>query len=160
MLIRRFAALFTILVVGLAPLVASAQLADKKTLTLEAAKKAAAAAEAEAKKNNFKMVIVVVDEGGHLIYLERIDDTQTGSIRVAIDKAQSAVAYKRPTKVWEDAVAGGRNAILRLRGAVPLEGGVPIVVSGQVIGAVGVSGGTAAQDGQVAKAGVDALTAK
>ncbi len=157
----RVAAALSILSVVATTAVASAQeFADRKALTLAGAKKAAAAAEAEAKKNNFKMAIAVVDDGGHLVYLEKLDDTQTGSIRVAIEKARSAVAFKRPTKVWEDAVAGGRSAVLRLSGATPFEGGVPIVVGGQVVGAVGVSGGTAAQDGQVAKAGVDGLATK
>jgi uncharacterized protein GlcG (DUF336 family) len=139
---------------------ASAQLADKKALTLDAAKKVAAAAEVEAKKNNWRMVIAVVDEGGHLVYLQRIDETQTGSIDVAVQKARSAAAFKRPTKVFEDAVAGGRTALLGLSGAVPIEGGLPLVVDGKVIGAIGASGGTAPQDGQVAKAGADALPAK
>jgi glc operon protein GlcG len=139
---------------------ASAQFADKKVLTLDGAKKAAAASEAEAKKNSFKMVIAVVDDGGHLLYLERMDETQTGSINIAIEKARSAMAFKRPTKVFEDAVAGGRNAILGLHGAMPIEGGIPIMIDGKVVGAVGASGGTAPQDGQVAKAGVDALTTK
>ncbi len=140
--------------------VASAQLVDRKALTLDAAKKMAAAAAAEAKKNNWLMVVAVVDDGGHLLYLERPENTQTGSIRIAIDKARSAAAFKRPTKVWEDALAGGRSAVLGLRGAVPSEGGVPVVVDGRVLGAVGVSGGSAQQDGQVAKAGVDALASK
>jgi uncharacterized protein GlcG (DUF336 family) len=140
--------------------VASAQLVDRKALSLDAAKKMAAAAAAEAKKNNWLMVVAVVDDGGHLLYLERPENTQTGSIRIAIDKARSAAAFKRPTKVWEDALAGGRSAILGLRGAVPSEGGVPVVVDGRVLGAVGVSGGSAQQDGQVAKAGADALASK
>jgi uncharacterized protein GlcG (DUF336 family) len=136
---------------------ASAQLADRKALTLAGAKTLAAAAEAEAMKNNWRMVIAIVDEGGHLLYLERIDDTQTGSVRIAVDKARSAAGFRRPTKVFEDALAGGRAAILGLRGAVPSEGGLPLMVDGKLIGAVGVSGGTAPQDGQVAKAAVDAL---
>jgi uncharacterized protein GlcG (DUF336 family) len=136
---------------------AQAQLADKKALTLEAAKKAAAAAEAEAAKNKWTVVIAIVDDGGHLVYLSRIDGTQTGSIDVAIRKARTAQAFKRPTKVFEDAIAGGRTALLGLEGIVPLEGGVPIVVGGQLIGAVGVSGVTSQQDGVVAKAGADAL---
>jgi glc operon protein GlcG len=136
---------------------AGAQLADKKGLTLAAARTLAAAAEAEATKNNWKMVIVIVDDGGHLLYLERMDEVQIGSVQVAIDKARSAAQFKRPTKVFEDAVAGGRNALLGLHGAVPIEGGVPIMNDGKMIGAIGASGGTAPQDGQVAKAGVDAL---
>jgi len=139
---------------------ASAQLTDKKALTLVAAKKMAAAAEAEAVKNNWRMVIAVVDDGGYLIYLQRTDETQAGSVDVAVQKAKSAAMFRRPTKVFEDAVAGGRNALLGLTGAVPIEGGVPIMLDGKLLGAVGVSGGSAAQDGQVAKAGVDALPAK
>lgn len=136
---------------------ASAQLMDKKALTLAAAKKIAAAAEAEAIKNNWRVVIAIVDDGGHLIYLQRIDETQTGSIDVAIQKARGAVAYKRPTKVFEDAVAGGRNVIITLPHSMPIEGGLPLTVEGKVIGAIGVSGVTAQQDGVTAKAGVDAL---
>lgn len=137
---------------------ASAQLADKKVLTLAAAKKMAAAAEAEAVKNHWRMVIVIVDDGGHLIYLQRTDETQAGSIRIAVQKAKSAAMFKRPTKVWEDALAGGRQAILGLSGTVPSEGGTPVMLDGKLLGAIGVSGGSAQQDGQVAKAGVDALS--
>jgi uncharacterized protein GlcG (DUF336 family) len=136
---------------------AQAQLTEKKVLTLEAAKKAAAAAEAEAAKNKWTVVVAIVDDGGHLVYLSRIDGTQTGSIDVAIRKARTAQAFKRPTKVFEDAIAGGRTALLGLEGIVPLEGGVPIVVGGQLVGAIGVSGVTSQQDGVVAKAGADAL---
>ena len=157
---RGFALGLSLVAVLFGSLAVSAQLADKKALTLEAAKKIVAAAEAEAKKNNWRVVIAVVDDGGHLIYLQRIDDTQTGSIDVAIQKARGAVAYKRPTKVFEEAVAGGRNVILNLPHSMPIEGGLPLVVDGKVIGGIGVSGVTAAQDGQVAKAGADALTTK
>src|SRR2546427_10299482 len=136
---------------------ASAQLMDKKALTLDGAKKLAAAAEAEARKNNGRVVLVIVDDGGHLVYLERIDDTQTGSIDVAIAKARGAVAYKRPTKVFEDAVTGGRNVIMALPHAMPVEGGLPLVVDGKLVGGIGVSGVTSQQDGQIAKAGADAL---
>jgi uncharacterized protein GlcG (DUF336 family) len=141
-------------------LTASAQLADKKALTLEGAKKIATAAEAEAKKNNWRVVIAVVDDGGHLVYLERIDETQSGSVDIAIGKARTASAFKRPTKALEDVVAGGRNALLAVPGMLPLQGGLPILVDGKVIGAVGVSGVTSAQDEQVAKAGIDALTTR
>jgi glc operon protein GlcG len=136
---------------------AAAQLMDRKGVSLAAAKKMAAAAEAEAAKNNWTMVTAIVDEGGHLLYLSRMDGTQVGSVEIAIQKARSAVMFKRPTKAFEDAVAGGRNAILGLHGAVPIEGGVPLMVGGLAIGAVGVSGGTAQQDGVVAKAGADAM---
>ena len=145
-----------ILIAGLmlTAFIANAQLATKKTLTLEAAKKIAAAAEAEAAKNKFTMVICVVDDGGHIILLEKMDGTQLGSVQVAQDKAMTALNFKRPTKALEDAVAGGRNAVLKLTGAIPIEGGIPITVDGQIIGAVGVSGGTSPQDAQVAAAGV------
>ena len=136
---------------------ATAQLADKKALTLEAAKQIAAAAEKEAAGSKLTMVIAILDDGGNLIYLERMNETQIGSIEVAQQKARSAVSFKRPTKVFEDAVVGGRNAILKLPGAMPVEGGLPLTVDGKIIGAIGCSGGTSQQDGVVAKAGVDAL---
>lgn len=129
-------------------------------IALEMAKKVAAGAAAEAKKNNFTMAIAIVDNGGTLTYFEKIDGTQLGSVDVAIGKARSANAYKRPTKVFEDAVAGGRNALLAVPGVLPVEGGVPLIADGKVIGAIGVSGGSAPQDGQVAAAGAGALTAK
>ncbi len=135
----------------------SAELATKKSLTLAVAKQIAAAAEQEASANKWNVVIAVLDDGGHLIYLQRMDETQIGSVDVAQQKAQSAVKFKRPTKVFEDALAGGRQAILKLPGAIPVEGGLPIVVDGKVLGAIGVSGVTSQQDGQIAKAGVDAL---
>lgn len=133
---------------------ANAQLATKKALTLDAAKKIAEAAHAEAVANKWTMVIAIVDDGANLIYLERADGTQIGSIEVAQEKAKTAVKFKRASKVFEDAVAGGRNAILKLPGALPVEGGVPLMIDGVVLGAIGVSGATSAQDGQVAAAGV------
>ncbi|HEY7335226.1 MAG TPA: heme-binding protein [Bryobacteraceae bacterium] len=133
---------------------AEAQLATKKALTLEAAKQIAAAAEAEAKKNNWNMVIAVLDDGGHLIYLERMDGTQIGSVEVAQEKGVTAVRFKRPTKSLEDNVAGGRQVIMKLPGATPIEGGLPIMIGNELIGGIGVSGGTSPQDGQVAAAGV------
>ncbi|HKQ25079.1 MAG TPA: heme-binding protein [Burkholderiales bacterium] len=136
---------------------ANAQLADKKVLTLEAAKKIAAAAEAEARKNNWNVVIAVVDDGGHLVHLQRIDGTQTGSIDVAIGKARTSAAFKRPTKVFDE-LAKTRPSITSISPtAVLLEGGVPVVVGGQVVGAVGVSGVTSQQDAQIAEAGIAAL---
>jgi len=136
-----------------------APLGQRKTLTLEAARKIAAAAEAEARKNNWNVVIAVVDEGGYLVYLERMDGVQLASIEIAQRKARSAALFRRPTKAFEDQLVGGRQAILALPGAMPFEGGLPIVVDGEVIGAIGVSGVTSQQDGQIAKAGVDALPA-
>jgi glc operon protein GlcG len=133
---------------------AQLQLATKKALTLEAARQIASAAEEEARKNRWNMVICVVDEGGHLIYLERMDGTQVASVTVAQDKAASAARFKRPTKAFEEALVGGRMAILRLTGAIPVEGGIPVIVGGEVLGGIGVSGGTSPQDGVVAAAGL------
>src|SRR5439155_25358143 len=143
-----------IVLTGAAP---AAELAQKKALTLETAKQIAAAAEATAAQNKWTMVIAILDDGGNLIYLERMDETQIGSIEVAQQKAHSAVSFKRPTKVFEDAVAGGRTAILKLPCAIPVEGGLPLMSDGKIVGAIGCSGGTSQQDGVVAKAGADAL---
>ncbi len=156
-LVKRMLSLVALAAFATLSMNANAQLADKKVLTLEAAKKIAAAAEVEARKNNCNVVIAVVDDGGHLVYLQRIDGTQTGSIEVAIQKARTAQAFKRPTKVFEDAIAGGRNALIALHGALPLEGGLPIMVGGQLVGAIGVSGVKSTEDGQIAKAGADSL---
>ena len=130
------------------------RLGTKKVLTLEAAKAIAASAAEEAIKNKWNMAICVVDDGGHPIYLERMDGTQVASVVVAQEKASTAARFKRSTKVLEDAVLGGRTVLLKIPGATPIEGGLPIVVDGEVIGAIGVSGGTSVQDGQVAAAGV------
>jgi len=130
---------------------------QKKVLSLEDSRKAAAAAATEAKKNKWNMAIAVVDDGGHLVYFERIDETQFGSIDIAIGKARTAASLKRPTKALEDALNGGQYAILTFPNILPREGGLPINADGQVVGAIGVSGGTSPQDAQVAKAGVDAL---
>jgi uncharacterized protein GlcG (DUF336 family) len=99
------------------------------------------------------MVICIVDDGGNIILLQRMDGTQLGSIQVAQDKATTALNFKRPTKALEDAVAGGRNAVLKLTGAIPIEGGIPIMVGTELVGAIGVSGAASAQDAQVATAG-------
>ena len=136
---------------------ASAQLVEKKALSLAAAKKVAAAAEAEAMRNKFTMSIAVIDNGGFVVYQETIDETQRGSVGTALAKARSALFYKRPTKAFQDALAGGRTALLALPDAIPIEGGIPLSAGGQVIGAIGVSGGTSAQDAQVAQAGASAL---
>lgn len=125
----------------------------------EQARKAVAAALAEARKINVPMAVAVVDTGGHLVAFDRVDNTQIGSVGVSQDKAVSAAIYRRPTKVFQDIVAGGGAGlrILTLRGANAVEGGLPLVVDGKIIGAIGVSGGSAEQDGVVAKAGVDAV---
>jgi len=128
----------------------------------EQAHKAVAAALAEARKINVPMAVAVVDNAGQLVVFDRMDNTQTGSIAVSQDKAVSAAMFRRPTKVFQDAVAGGGAGlrILTLRGANAVEGGLPLVVDGKIIGGIGVSGGSAEQDGGVAKAGADALAAK
>jgi len=136
---------------------AEAQLKDKKALTLGVAKKIAVAAEETAAKNNWNVVIAIVDDGGNLLYLQRMDETQIGSVEVAIKKAHTSLAFKRPTKALEDVIAGGRVAYLSLPGGLPIEGGLPLVVDGKVIGAIGVSGVTSQQDGVIAKGGLDAL---
>jgi uncharacterized protein GlcG (DUF336 family) len=132
-------------------------MAKKPVLTLEDAKRIAAAAESEARSNGWKVVIAVVDDGGHLLYLQRSHDTQFGSVETAIAKAHAAIAFQRPTKASEDAVLSGRLIHLALPGVIPAEGGVPLTRDGVVIGAVGVSGVRSAQDGQVAEAGLSAL---
>jgi glc operon protein GlcG len=130
---------------------------QKKSLSLEDARNAAAAAAAEAKKNEWNMAIAIVGDGGHLIYFERIDETQIGSIDIAIGKARTAVSFKRPTKALEDAINGGQYAVLAFPNILPREGGLPILIDGKVAGGIGVSGGTSSEDAQVAIAGVDAL---
>lgn len=131
---------------------------NKRTvLTLEDAKVITTASEAEAKRNDWPVVIAVVDDGGHLIHLLRLDDTQFGSIDVAIQKARAAIAFRRPTKIWEEHVAEGRIRYLGLPGTLPIEGGLPIVIDKQFIGAIGVSGVRSHEDAQIAQAGLDAL---
>jgi len=128
-------------------------------ITFDQAQKAMAAAQAEAKKNNWNVVIAIVDSGGNIVMLQRLDDAQFGSIDVARQKAHTAVAFRRPTKVFQDLIAqGGVNLrLLKLEGASVLEGGVPIVLGGKIVGAIGVSGVTSQQDAQIAQAGADAL---
>jgi glc operon protein GlcG len=132
-------------------------LADKKALTLAAAKRIAAAAEQEAIKNKWNMFIAIVDDGGNLMFLERMDDAQLASQEVSVQKARSALLFKRPTKALEDAVTGGRIVMMALANAVPVEGGLPLMAYGKVVGAIGVSGASSPQDGIVAKAGTDEL---
>jgi glc operon protein GlcG len=133
----------------------AADLSTRKSLNLAAAKQIAAAAEAEAMKNNWTVVITILDEGGNLLLMQRMDNTQIGSIEVSRSKAYSAVGFKRPTKAFEDTVVGGRNTILKLPGALPVEGGLPFMIGDRCIGSIGVSGVTSVQDGQIAKAGAD-----
>ena len=127
-------------------------------ITLEQAKKVMAGAEAEAKKNNWPVVIAILDSGGQLVMLQRLDNAQWGSIEIAKDKARSAVALRRPTKVFQDLIAqGGANLRLLNIGYSVLEGGIPILADGKIIGGVGVSGVTSQQDAQIGQAGIDAL---
>jgi len=128
-------------------------------VTLEQARKAMAAAEAEARKNSWPVAIAIVDTAGNLVLYQRIDNTQTASFQVSQDKAVSAAIYRRPTKVMQDAVAGGGAGVrfLNLNKASVVEGGLPLTVEGKIIGAIGVSGVTSEQDGQVAMAGVNSL---
>src|SRR5215813_11435155 len=123
-------------------------------ITLEAAKKMAAAAEAEARQNGWNVAIAIVDASGGLILFHKLDETQPGSIAVAQGKARAAALFKRPTKAMEEAIAAGKQAFLSVEGIVPMQGGLPIIVDGKILGAVGVSGVTSAQDEQVAQAAI------
>jgi glc operon protein GlcG len=129
------------------------------SITLNVAKTAAAAAIAEARKNTWDMAVAIVDTAGSLLYFEKMDDTQAGSVAVAQAKARSAALFKRSTKVFQDTLAAGGEGlrVLGLVGAVPVEGGLPLFIDGKIAGAIGVSGGTSGQDGQCAQAGVAAL---
>ena len=131
----------------------SAQLVEKTALTLDGAKRIAAAAEQTAKAQSARVVIAVVDDGGNLLLLERLDDSQVASVNVGIDKARTAAIYRRPSKVFEEQVKNGRVSALALHGAVALQGGVPITINGKVIGAIGVSGETPQVDEDIAIAG-------
>ena len=126
-------------------------------ISLATAKKVAAAAAAEAVNIKINAVIAIVDTGGNLVYLERFDVVQYGSNDAALHKAKCSVAYKRPTKAFEDTIGSGKTAYLTLDGIIAIEGGVPIIQDGKIIGAIGVSGGSAVQDGQVATAGAKVM---
>jgi glc operon protein GlcG len=128
-------------------------------IPLADAKRVMAAAQTEAAKNNWQVAIAIVDTGGHLVAFERMDTTQYGSTDVALAKARTSVAFRRPSKVFQDAVAAGGEGLrlLTLEGASPIEGGLPLVSGGKIIGAIGVSGVTSAQDGQIAAAGSSVL---
>src|SRR5215469_5219457 len=129
------------------------------SITADAAKKLAAAAIAEARKNNWAMAVAVVDTAGYLVYFERMNETQLASVQIAQEKAKSAALFRRPTKVFQDAVAGGGVGLrmLGLTGAVPVEGGIPLIVNGKLVGAIGASGGTSDQDGHTAQAGASVI---
>jgi len=149
--------LLAALILSASPL--QAELPTKPVLTLAAAKQIAAAAEAEAIKRGATVVIAVVDDGGYLLVLERLDNTQVASVEVGIAKARTAAIFRRPSKVFEDQVREGRVAALALPGAVALQGGVPIVINGTVVGAIGVSGNTPQEDEDIAKAGASVAAA-
>jgi glc operon protein GlcG len=129
------------------------------SITIDVAKTAAAAAIVEARRNTWDMAVAIVDTAGFLVYFEKMDDTQTGSVAIAQAKARSAALFKRPTKAFQDTLAAGGDGlrVLGLEGAVQVEGGVPIFINGKIAGAIGVSGGTSGQDGQCAQAAVAAL---
>jgi glc operon protein GlcG len=127
----------------------------RKTLSLDEAKKVAAAASAKARAENWTVVIAVLDVGGHLIYLERADGTQLGSVVVAQEKARTALLFKRPTKALEEGVLGGRVHMMSLPGVTAVEGGLPLLKDGEIVGSIGVSGVMSSQDGQVAAAGAE-----
>ena len=129
---------------------------SKEIMALEDVKRVVEAAEAEAKRNDWNVVIAVVDDGGHLMYLQR-EKVQLGSIDVAITKAKTALMFRRPSKFWEDTIADGRQGYLALRDMLPIEGGIPLRHNGEIVGAIGVSGVQSSQDGQIAQAGADVL---
>ena len=129
------------------------------SVNLDTARKIAATSIADAGKSGFKMAIAIVDTAGDLVYFEKMDGTQVASVNIAQDKARSSVRFKRPTKAMQDILAAGGAGVrfLALQGAVPVEGGLPIIMGGNIVGAIGASGGTSDQDGQVAKAGADSV---
>lgn len=135
------------------------ELSTKKSLNLAVTKVIIAAAEKEAMKNGWAMFITVIDDSGTIMAIERLDDAQIGSLNVSIEKAQTSLKFKRPTQAFEDLINGGRNSLLGLPGVTPIEGGFPLMADGKVIGAIGVSGGSSQQDGQVAQAGIAAFEA-
>ena len=157
--VARSAVVAVILLCGLA--IAKAQMPNPLggPVSLENARKTAAPALAEAGKNHWTVAVAVVDTGGNLIYYEKMDNTQIGSANLAIEKARTAALFKRPTKAFQDVLAGGGDGlrILSLKGVVAIEGGIPLVMDGKIVGAIGVSGATSAQDAQCAKAGADVL---
>lgn len=153
-MIRKLLAVTLFLCASMA--VQAAELATKSALTLDVAKELVQAMEKRAAQDGWKVVICILDDGGNLLYLERMDGVQVGSIAVAMKKAESAFKFKRPTKVFEDGV-GGRPGLVMLPGALAIEGGLPLMHGGQILGSIGVSGVTSQQDGMIAQAGVEAL---
>ncbi len=152
---------FAILLLSACATAAFAQLPNPygSSITIESAKKVAAPAVAEARKNSWRMAVAIVDISGDLVFFEKMDGTQAASVNISVGKARSAARFKRPTKALQDALAAGGEGLrlLALEGAVPVEGGLPLIMDGKIVGAIGVSGGTSQQDGQAAKAGADAV---
>jgi glc operon protein GlcG len=146
----------TLLVAASFSVISAADLTTKKALNLEVAKAIAAASEAYARANNWNVIITILDDGGNMLYMQRMDGAQIGSIAVSLRKAQSAINFKRPTKVFADRIADAPGLAM-LPGAIANEGGLTITVDGEVIGSIGVSGVTAQQDGMIGQAGIDAL---
>jgi len=149
--------LASLMITAVAAAAAQGSLPTKRVLTLDAARRAAAAAEAEARRNTWAVSIAVVDDSGQLLLFQRMDGAKLVATDIAIRKARTAVYFQAPTKDLEAEVAAGRTALLPIEGFMPLEGGVPIVVSGQIVGAIGVSGVTGAQDAQCALAGAGVI---
>jgi glc operon protein GlcG len=154
---KKITLLFSTLLLAASSMTAQ-QLSTKKSLNLAVTKLIVAAAEQEAAKNKWNMFITVIDDGGTVMAIERMDEAQIGSLDVSIGKAQTALKFKRPSKVFDDLVNSGKPGLLGL-GVTPVEGGIPLMADGKVIGAIGVSGGTSQQDAQCAQAGVAALEA-
>lgn len=151
MQIVKMFAIVVLVFVGTA--LSAAELGSRKVLTLEVAKEIAAAAAAHARENDWNVVITILDDGGNIIYLERMDGAQLGSIDIAVQKAMTAARFKRPSKAFQDAVADGAVQLLAVDNIFPLQGGLPLSADGEVIGAIGVSGATGAQDAEISAAG-------
>jgi glc operon protein GlcG len=130
----------------------------RSMLTLDDCRKISAAAESEAKRNNWNVCIAIVDDGGHLLHLVRMDGATPANARIGLEKARTAAQTRRSTAMWEERIKGGRLAMLRMPGVLPVQGGLPIVIDGDCIGAVGVSGVQSHEDEQIAKAGIAALS--
>lgn len=157
---KRIPSLFAVLALMLsASVFAQAPTPYGAAINIDQAKKAMAAAEAEARKNNWPVAIVIVDSGGNMVMMQKLDNTQHASVGIAEGKAKTAVNFRRPTKALEDVIAGGGGGLrlLAVDGITPLEGGMPIVIDGRIIGGIGVSGVTSQQDAQVGQAGINAL---
>jgi glc operon protein GlcG len=155
-------ALLTLNLIMIQSAQAQAPIPYGEPIKLEAALKVIAAAEVEANKNSWPVAIAVVDCGGHLVAFHRLDNTQLGSVEVALQKAKTSALFRRPTKAFEDTLAmgGASLKILSLPGALPVEGGLPIIVDGKIVGAIGVSGVKSTEDAQIAAAGLEALKPK